>query len=100
MAHPSIYREKELQALNSPDSNQIRLRHYFKALLRGYNGETGPCLFLPSLMALSKTLDCSPLDLSSALVELKKQGYDHFTLGIYSPITLWHPSKIRLMPEE
>lgn len=51
-------------------------------------------------MALSKTLNCSPLDLHDALIELKKQGYDHFTFGAYSPITLWYPSKISLMAEE
>jgi hypothetical protein len=72
---------------------------YIEELARQYHHGKEPCLFLPSLMSLSKNLDCSTLDIQCALMGLRKQGYDYFMMDIYGPITLWCPSKVSLMPE-
>ena len=71
---------------------------YFEELVWQYHQGDAPCMFLPPLMSLSKSLDCSALDIQCALMELRKHGYDFFMMDIYSPITLWYPSKIKLMP--
>lgn len=72
---------------------------YFEELIWQYHQGEEPCKFLPSLMGLSKSLDCSTLDIQCALIELRKQGYDFFMMDIEGPITLWCPSKISLIPE-
>jgi hypothetical protein len=72
---------------------------HIEELVRQYRHSEEPCLFLPSLMSLSKNLDCSTLDIQCALMGLRKQGYDYFMMDIYGPITLWYPSKVSLMPE-
>ncbi len=70
------------------------LKRYFEDLLDNYDPGQTPCLFLPSMMELSSSLNCTSLDLLRVLMKLRRQGYDYFTLDIYSPITFWHPSKI------
>lgn len=67
---------------------------YFEELVWQYEQGEEPCLFLPSLMKLSNTLGCSAVEIQSALLGLKKQGYDYFMLDIYAPITFWHPPKL------
>lgn len=67
---------------------------YFEELIWQYHQGEEPCMFLPPLMSLSKSLDCSTLDIQCALMGLRKQGYDFFMMDIDGPITLWFPSKI------
>ena len=73
---------------------------YFEEIVWQYHQGEDPCLFLPSLMSLSKSLDCSTLDIQCALMDLRKQGYDCFMIDMDGPITLWYPSKIKLMPKD
>jgi len=73
---------------------------YFEELIWLYHQGEDPCIFLPSLMQLSETLDCSTLEIQSALMGLRKQGYDYFMMDIYGPITLWCPPKLSSYPEE
>jgi len=73
---------------------------YFEELIWQYHQGEAPCMFLPSLMGLSKSLDCSTLDIQCALMELCKQEYDFFMMDMYGPITLWYPSKIKLMSRD
>jgi hypothetical protein len=72
---------------------------YFEELMRQYRQGEAPCMFLPSLLSLSQSLDCSTLDIQCALMGLRKQGYDYFMMDIYGPITLWYPPKVGLIPE-
>jgi len=92
-------KKAELQSLGRSYPNRARIRRYFRHRLDGYGGEMAPCLFLPSLMELAGRLGASSLDIQCALCELRKEGYDFFSLGPYNPITLWHPSRICLLSE-
>lgn len=80
--------------------SQGRAIGYFEELIWQYHQGEEPCMFLPSLMSLSKSLNCSTLDIQCALMGLRKQGYDFFMMDIYSPITVWYPSKMELIPED
>jgi hypothetical protein len=67
---------------------------YFEEVVWQYQLGNEPCIFLPSLMSLSNSLGCSPVEIQCALMGLKKQGYDYFILDIHGPITFWHPPKM------
>lgn len=73
---------------------QIPVRDYLDQLLQEYLNGPDPCLFLPSFFDLSRALNCSGLELYCLLIELRDQGFDFFTLGMDSPVTVWHPVKI------
>lgn len=89
-------KSEELPLFRSFYPNHKKLRDYFRDLLSLYDPERDPCLFLPSFPELAKQLDCAPLDLHCALQELRRCGYDYFSLSLHSPITLWHPSNRHL----
>lgn len=96
MAIASDLKQYNYRPFKNFNPNQQRLRRHFKMLMTRYMSEPEPCLFLPSFMDLSRQLDCSSLDIHCALAELKKQGYDYFTLDIHSTVTIWHPSKMKI----
>lgn len=78
-------------------SDRKRAVGYFEELVWQFHEGESPCLFLPSLIELSKSLGCSILDVQCALMSLRRQGYDYFTLDIHSPITLWYPVRLDKM---
>jgi hypothetical protein len=94
MSITAAIREGQLSRTISNYPNRAKLRRYFNRLLNDYRVENSPCLFLPSFPELAANLECSALDLHCALRELRRQGYDYFSLGLHSPVTLWHPTKI------
>ena len=65
---------------------------YFEQAFWHYHQGDDPCMFLPSLLQLSKDLNYSVLDIQHALANLRKKGYNYYMLDIFSPITSWCPS--------
>lgn len=73
----------------SPGSGKVST--YLEKLYRTHASEDDSCLFLPSLLTMSKRLDCSPLEIHEALRKLTTRGYQFITLGLDTPVTLWYP---------
>ena len=80
--------------------NQTEPLGYFEKMLWQYRHGDEPCLLLPSLKELAKSMDCSMLDVQCALNNLRKQGYDYFMVELNSTITVWYPNKIASLSEE
>lgn len=71
---------------------QQHLLAHLQQLLEHNVQVDGTCCFLPSMMSLSKMLNCSELELHNALHSLEKQGYQFLTLGLDTPLTVNIPN--------
>ena len=64
---------------------------YFEAQYEQCGGKEDNCVFLPSVLSLSKKLNCPPLEIHETMRTLTRKGYRFFTLDLDTPVTLWYP---------
>jgi hypothetical protein len=70
--------------------------HLYRLMRRGGKA-AGSCFFLPSVMSLSKALNCPSVEVHAAMAGMKRKGYVFFTLSLDSPVTASAPSKTTAM---
>jgi hypothetical protein len=53
----------------------------------------GQGLFLPSVLSLSKDLNCPPVDIHAAMAGMAEKGYQFFMLSLDAPVTASAPPR-------
>lgn len=91
------YEKRATASMAASAQAVLAIDDYVAQMLQTYENSQEQCMFLPSLMSLSETCQCSPVEIHQALSALKEQGCDFFIMGFESPITFWHPTRLGLI---
>lgn len=79
-----------MMSFNQPSKelSGLSIKEKLELLIRQQARLNGTCLFLPSVLHLSRQMKCSPLDIYHALQLLAEQGYRSLALHFEGPITI------------